>query len=92
MKDLLEHIVTSIVDKPDEVKIDESKDETGETIFNLSVAAEDMGKIIGKEGKIIKAIRTVIRVLAIKKGERVTINLEDKEPKVSETDLPSPQE
>lgn len=79
MKDLLEEIVKSIVDKPEEVKIEEHEDTVEGTILTLSVAPEDMGKVIGKEGKIIKAIRTVIRVLAIKNGKRVTINLLDVE-------------
>ena len=89
MKKLLEYIVKSIVDSPDEVKVIDSKGEYEETILNLSVAEEDMGKVIGKEGKIIKAIRTIIRILAIKNGERVNINLVEIEPKVEKKDLPS---
>jgi len=92
MKELLDYIVTKIVEKPEEVKITETEDETGTVILNLSVAEEDMGKVIGKEGKIIKSIRTIIRILAIKNGKRVIVNLEDKNPRVSQTDLPVPQE
>ncbi len=78
MKKLLEHIVKSIVDKQEKVKVEESKGEHGEVILKLSVAQEDMGKVIGKGGKIIKAIRTIIRILAIKSGVGVSIELEDK--------------
>lgn len=93
MKDLLEHIIKSIVDKPEEVQITEASDPLAGAILTISVAEADMGKIIGKEGKIINAIRTVIRILAIKNGERVTINIEDKNPPTaSKTDLPSPTE
>jgi len=92
MKKLLEYIVESIVDNKEKVKVTETKGEYNETILNLSVAEEDMGKVIGKEGKIIKAIRTIVRILAIKNGERVTINLEEKLPKAEKTDLPSQPE
>lgn len=93
MKDLLEHIVKSIVDKPEEVIISEVKDPVAGTILTISVNETDMGKVIGKEGKIINAIRTVVRILAIKNGDRVTVNIEDKNPPTaSKTDLPSPTE
>lgn len=78
MKDLLEYIVKSIVDKPDEVKTEESANELGDVVLKLSVAEEDMGKVIGREGKIIKALRTIIRIVAIKNGKRVLIELEEK--------------
>lgn len=84
MKDLLEYIVKSIVDKPEEVKIKESLDEFGGVKLSLSVDTDDMGKVIGKEGKIIKAIRTIVRILAIKNGKRVNIELEEKEPKITQ--------
>lgn len=99
MKDLLMYIVKAIVDNKEEVKIEESADPVEGVILNLSVAEEDMGKVIGKEGKIIKAIRTIVRILAIKEGKRVTVNLEDKNPppeksetKVPQKDLPAQQE
>jgi len=91
MKGLLEHIVKSIVDKPGEVEISEAKDPVAGTVLTISVSVTDMGKVIGKEGKIINAIRTVIRILAIKDGDRVTVNIEDKNPPTaSKKDLPSP--
>lgn len=77
MKNLLEFITKSLVDKPDEVKVDLSEKD-GEIILTFSVNKEDMGKVIGKDGKIIKAIRTIIRARSIKEGKRVEINLEEK--------------
>lgn len=60
MKDMLTRIAKAIVDKPDEVVVNERND--GELIhLELSVATEDMGKVIGKQGKIAKAIRTLIK-------------------------------
>ena len=60
MKELLELIVKSLVDNPDEVKITVTESERGINLV-VSVASEDVGKIIGKEGRIAKSIRTVIR-------------------------------
>ncbi|MBA7495516.1 hypothetical protein ES702_06103 [subsurface metagenome] len=74
MKDLLEFITKSIVDKPDQVKIEEEKNE-GFVNLKLSVAQEDMGKVIGKQGKIIKAIRTLMKVPAINQGLKVNVEL-----------------
>lgn len=90
MKKLLEYIVKSIVDKEKEVKVEEEEENPGEIILKLSVAQEDMGKVIGRGGKIIKAIRTIVRILAIKNSQKVTIELEDKLPKTQEKDYPSP--
>lgn len=99
MKDLLEYIIKSIVDKKEEVKITEGVDAEGGVLLTISVAEDDMGKVIGKEGKIIKAVRTIIRILAIKEGKRVTVNLEEKNPPREKTiimdgqkDLPAQQE
>lgn len=95
MKDLLEFIVKSIVDHPDQVKIKEEKEE-GTIILKLNLAPEDMGRVIGKKGKIIKAIRTLVRIPAIKQGIRVNLDLEevpgvtrDPEIKKPEADLQS---
>jgi len=74
MKKALEFIIASIVDKPEEVKITESE-ENNVINFSIEVAKEDMGKIIGKNGKIIKAIRNVMKIPAIKQEKRIFINL-----------------
>ncbi len=74
MKKALEYIVTSIVDNKEEVKIEEA-DQNGALELTITVASEDMGKVIGKNGKVIKAIRNVIKIPAIKQGKKIFVNL-----------------
>ena len=74
MKDALSHIISSIVDDPKAVSIKEEEKE-GITTFTIEVAKDDMGKIIGKNGKVIKAIRNVVKIPAIKQGKRIYITL-----------------
>lgn len=74
MKKALEYIVTSIVDEPDKVIINEQEDQ--EMInFSIAVAPSDMGKIIGKNGKVIRAIRNIIKISAIKQNKKINIAL-----------------
>lgn len=79
MKSLLEYLVKSIVDNPKQVKVEEEKGE-GFVSLKLSVAQEDMGKVIGKKGKIIKALRTLLKVPAIKQNLRVNVELQEATP------------
>ena len=74
MKELLEILARSLVDSPDSVKVNEI---TGEQsiILELKVAPEDMGKVIGKQGRIAKAIRTVVKAAAIKENKRVVVEI-----------------
>ena len=74
MKDLVEYVVKSLVESPDEVSIDEI-DESTETILELTVAGSDMGRVIGKSGRVINAIRTLAQVAAAKQGKRVSVEL-----------------
>lgn len=74
MKDTLSYILTSLVDNPDAVEVEESE-ENGITNFTVKVAKEDMGKIIGKEGKVIRSIRNAMKVKAIKSSRRINISL-----------------
>lgn len=74
MGDLLKFILLSIVEKPKDIEISE-KEENGLLTVDFRVAKEDMGKVIGKNGKIIKAIRQVLRIKAIKMGKHLTLNL-----------------
>jgi len=74
MKELIEYIAKSIVDKPDEVTVIEVPGEDG-IILKLQVAPEDTGKVIGKEGRIAKAMRTLLRVAAIRKGTRASLEI-----------------
>ena len=74
MQEVLEFILKNIATNPDDVKV-ESTEENGVTNFTISVHSDDVGRIIGKEGKIIKAIRTIMRVIAIQKDMRVRVSV-----------------
>ncbi|MBP1888533.1 putative RNA-binding protein YlqC (UPF0109 family) [Clostridium moniliforme] len=74
MKELVEVIAKSLVDNPDEVKVNEVAGEQS-IILELRVAPEDMGKVIGKQGRIAKAIRTVVKAAAIKEEKRVVVEI-----------------
>lgn len=74
MKDLLIFIARALVDYPDSVSVNEIQGERS-IILELKVADEDMGKVIGKQGRIAKAIRTVVKAAAIKNNVRVVIEI-----------------
>ena len=74
MKELVEFIAKNIVDTPKEISIEETN-ENGFDILKLKVAQEDMGKVIGKSGKIIKAIRNMVKIKAIKENKRIRLEL-----------------
>ena len=76
MKKALSYIVSAIVDDPKQIKISEEETE-GVVNFTVTVAKEDMGKIIGKNGKVIKAIRNVVKIPAIKLGKKIYISLSE---------------
>ncbi len=76
MKELLEYIIKSLVDHPEDVNIN-VVDGSRSVIFEVKVSPEDVGKIIGREGRIAKAIRTVIKAAAIKEGKRATVEIID---------------
>ena len=75
-KDLLEYIVKNLVENKDVVSVDEIQNEE-KLVLKLHVATEDMGRIIGKEGRIIKAIRELIYSYAMKNHQRVTVDVEE---------------
>lgn len=74
MKDLVEYVVKSLVDNPDEVRVVEVTGKAS-TIIELEVAAPDMGRIIGKGGRVIDSIRTIVQVRAAQDGLRVDLEL-----------------
>ena len=74
MKELVEAIAKALVDDPDAVVVKEIEGERS-TILELKVAPDDMGKIIGKQGRIAKAIRTVVKAAATKDDKRVVIEI-----------------
>ena len=74
MKELVEVIAKSLVDCPDEVEVTEK--ESGKSlVIELKVAPSDMGKVIGKQGKIAKAIRTVIKAAASKEDKKIIVDI-----------------
>lgn len=74
MKELVEYIAKSLVDDPSQVSVTEIAG-ANSIIVELSVAPEDMGRVIGKGGRVANAIRTLLRVIAAKHGKRVTLEI-----------------
>jgi len=79
MKDTLHYIVSSIVDNPEAVKIEETEVEGVVTLL-IHVDPLDMGKVIGKEGKVIRSIRNIMKVKALKQNKRISVALAETEP------------
>lgn len=76
MKELLLYVAKKLVDHPDAVTVTERED-AGTTVLELRVSPEDMGKVIGRQGRIAKEIRTVIKTVAQRDGKRVTVDIVD---------------
>ena len=76
MKELIEFLARSIVDNPDAVKVEEERD--GDRVYlRLYVADEDMGKVIGKQGRIANAFRTMLKVAAVREDTYATLDIGD---------------
>lgn len=80
MKDqeFVEYVVKALVENPDKVKVERRVDEMG-VLITLDVAAEDMGKIIGRDGATAKALRTLLRVVGMKNNARVNLKINEPE-------------
>lgn len=76
MKELLTYIAKNLVDNPDEVTVTERNTDT-ETVFEVRVADGDMGKIIGRQGRIVKEIRILMRAVAQRQGKNVSVEIMD---------------
>ena len=76
MKELLLDMAKNLVDDPDSVTVTESSDEEGK-VLELHVAPGDMGKVIGRQGRIAKEIRTIVKTVAQRTGEKVTVDIVD---------------
>lgn len=74
MKELLEYLAKALVDNPDEVQVQLLEAEKT-VVLELRVSPDDMGKIIGKQGRIAQALRTVIKAAAVKEGKRVVVEI-----------------
>lgn len=72
--DLVEFVARSLVDEPDEVRVEVRRDDRG-TVVELHVAPDDMGKVIGRNGSVAKALRTLLKVIAARDGEPVSLEI-----------------
>ena len=76
MKELLLYIAQNLVDNPDEVEVTERETES-ETVFELRVNSADVGKVIGRQGRIAKEIRVLMRSVAQRQGKRISVDIMD---------------
>ena len=91
MQDFLEYVVKNLVDRPDAVSV-EATDRKGDTLYQLRMAPEDIGKIVGRKGATIGAIRSLVIAAGAKAGKRCSVEiLEDREPAQQEEEAPEPQ-
>ena len=74
MRELVEYLARSLVDEPEAVQVEEA-DAGRVTVYELTVAEDDVGKIIGRQGKVIRAIRTVVKAAATRQGTRVDVDI-----------------
>ena len=75
MKDFLAYLVSSLVEKPDAVKVEEFEEDDGTLVLELSVDDDDYGQVIGRGGRTAQALRTVIKAAAVKDNRRVLIDI-----------------
>ncbi len=76
MKELLTYMIQNLVDHPDEVSVTE-REAGAETVFEVRVADGDMGKVIGRQGRIIKEVRVLMKAVAQRKGKKVSVEVLD---------------
>jgi hypothetical protein len=77
--ELLEYLARRLVDEPDAVRVEEIESD-GEVVLRLHVAPDDVGKVIGRQGRIVRALRTVVRASAVRSNRRVLLEVVDPEP------------
>jgi uncharacterized protein len=75
MTDVIRYLITLIVDHPEDVAVSESEVGTGSFLYSITAHQDDYGKIIGKDGKIISALRTILKVLAVKQGSHIRLEI-----------------
>lgn len=75
MAELLEYLARQLVDDPDSVRVEEEEDEYGGLVLHLHVADDDVGKVIGRQGRVARALRTVIRAAAAGEDRRVQLEI-----------------
>ena len=77
MEDLLEFLARALVDKPDQVSVDGFDEDDGTVVLEIHVAEDDVGKVIGRGGRTISSLRTVMRAVASRQDERVLVDVVD---------------
>ena len=77
MEDLLAYLARALVDEPDEVEVDGFEEDDGTVVLELRVAAEDTGKVIGRGGRTIAALRTVVKASSVRENRRVLVDVID---------------
>ena len=77
MKDLIEFLARALVDNPDQVSVDSYEEDDGTVVFEVRVAEDDVGKVIGRSGRTVNALRAVLRAAATREGRRVLVDVVD---------------
>lgn len=77
MQEILEVVIKNLIDNEEELSINERTNDDKSICYEVKVAKEDMGKVIGKQGKMAKSIRTIMKAIAVKEHKRVTIEFLD---------------
>ncbi len=77
MEDLLTYLARSLVDRPDEVSVESFEEDDGTIVFELQVAQDDAGKVIGRGGRTVAALRTVMKAASVRHGNRVLVDVVD---------------
>ena len=77
MEDLLEYLARALVDKPDEVSVESFEEEDGTVVLELHVAEDEAGRVIGRGGRTVAALRTVMKAASVRLGHRVLVDVFD---------------
>jgi predicted RNA-binding protein YlqC (UPF0109 family) len=75
LEELLAYLARQLVDEPDQVRVERHEREDGEVLLELHVAPDDVGKVIGKQGRIARSLRTVVKASAVRAGRRVHVEI-----------------
>ena len=77
MRDLLDYLARRLVDEPDAVRVEEIEEDDGTLVLQLHVAEDDIGKVIGRQGRLVRALRTIVRAGGVEAGRRLQLEIAD---------------